>query len=402
MLKAAAPLATGDTAALGAAKYASLEAAYEATMKARADDPAGYVRRAFPNVEQDWQNLSRAAPNQRAEAYSRAVAASIAAQQQLGIAEEDVQPLPKNIADNAVKVFKDVNVPEEDRIQAAAIAVASTPDPKQQQAIFEQLVDAGMPEITQGAFRTLSRGEQGAARRLFQAAMVDPTKLPGKVAETPAVIEQSIQDALMEEGQVGDIYYGLSDGVAENFVKAERDAKLMTNAVNMRLRQGEELESAVAAVAKDLYGDVQIVTGDGRANMQILMPAGADPEPIIDGLAAQMPAVRRAVEATLALPSEVKTSDGTKAVLDAVTQNHADNVLTQGYFRNAEADDSYVFIDPYTGAAISDATGEPIIFKPVPPRQKGPVIDSDYGERTPDAGAGPSVDEFGNPVVLPK
>jgi hypothetical protein len=404
MLKAAAPLATGDAAALGAAKYASLEAAAEATMKARAADPAGYVSNAFPNVQQAWQSASRAAPNQRADAYSRAVAASIAAQEQLGIKSEDVQPLPKNIADNAVKVFKDVNVPEEDRIQAAAVAVASTPDPKQQQAIFEQLVDAGMPEITQGAFRALSRGDEGAARRLFQASIVDPTKLPGKVAETPAVIEQSIQDALMQEGQVGDIYYGLSDGVAENFVKAERDAKLMTNAVNMRLRQGEELESAVAAVAKDLYGDVQIVTGDGRANMQILMPAGENPEPIIDGLEAQMPAVRTAVEATLAVPSEVKTSDGTKAVLDAVTQNHADNVMTQGYFRNAEADDSYVFIDPYTGAAISDATGEPIIFKPakVPPRQKGPVTDSDYGERTPEAGAGPSVDEFGNPVVLPK
>jgi hypothetical protein len=379
MLKAAAPLATGDTAALGAAKYASLAAAAETTMTARAADPAGYVRKAFSNVEQDWQNLSRAPPNQRADAYSRAVAASIAAQKQLGIT--DVKPLPKNIADSAVKVFKDVNLPEEDRIQAAAIAVSSTPDTGQQAAIFEQLVDAGLPEITQGAFRAQSRGDEGAARRLFQAAIVDPTKLPGKVAETPAVIEQSIQDALMQEGQVGDIYYGLSDGVAENFVKAERDAKLMTNAVNMRLRQGEELESAVAAVAKDLYGDVQIVTGDGRANMQILMPAGENPEPVIDGLEAQMPAVRTAVEATLALPTEVVTSDGTKAVLDAVTQNHADNVMAQGYFRNAEADDSYVFIDPFTGAAISDATGEPIIFKPLklPPRPEPPATaGSDY------------------------
>jgi hypothetical protein len=203
----------------------------------------------------------------------------------------------------------------------------------------------------------------------------------------------------MQEGQVGDIFYGLSDGVAENFVKAERDAKLMTNAVNMRLRQGEELESAVAAVAKDLYGDVQIVTGDGRANMQILMPAGENPEPIIDGLVAQMPAVRLAVESTLALSSEVKTSDGTRAVLDAVTQNHADNVLAQGVWRNAEADGSYVFIDTYTGAAISDATGEPIIFKPLPVAPRVVREQIEFEQRTPEAGAGPSVDENGNPVV---
>jgi hypothetical protein len=402
MLKAAAPLATGDTAALGAAKYASLTAAAEATMKARADDPAGYVRRAFPNVEQDWQNLSRAPPNQRAEAYSRAVAASIAAQEQLGIT--DVQPLPKNIADNAVKAFKDVNVPEEDRVSSVAVVLASTPDREQRQALFEQLVDAGMPDITEGAFEAIARGDTGAAQRLFQASLVDPTKLPGKVASTPAQIEERIQSLLMTEGQVGDIYYGLSDGVAENFVRAERDAKLMTNAVNLRLRNGEELDSAVAAVGKDLYGDVQIVTGDGRVNMQILMPAGENPEPIIEGLEAQMPAVRRAVEASLVLPAGLSTADSSKAVFGAATQNYADDVMAQGYFRNAEGG-GYVFmifIDPFTSKAVSDAAGEPIIFKPLPVAPRVVRDRFEFEQRTPDAGAGPSVDESGNPVVLPK
>jgi GH24 family phage-related lysozyme (muramidase) len=407
MLKAAAPLATGDTAALGAAKYASLEAAAEATMKARAADPAGYVSNAFPNVKQDWQNVSQAAPNQRADAYSRAVAASIAAQEQLGIT--DVQPLPKNIADNAVKVFKDVNVPEEDRIQAAAIAVSSTPDPKQQAAIFEQLVDAGLPEITQGAFRALSRGDEGAARRLFQASIVDPTKLPGQSPQQPAVIEERIQSLLMSKGQVGDVFYGLRHGVADNFVKAERDTKLMTNAVNMLLRQGVELDSAVMAVGKDLYGDVQIVTSDGRANMQILMPAGENPEPIIEGLEAQTPAVRKAVEASLAAgrieweaaTGAPTTGSGMKAVGDAATQNHADYVMAEGHWRNAEVEGGFVWIEPYDGEAITDAAGEPIIFKPILVAP-GVREQLEFEQRTPEAGAGPSVDESGNPVVLPK
>lgn len=369
----AQPNSSGDDAALQQERYEVLSKAADATMKAREADPAGYVRRVSPTLDQAWKGV----PTD----YSGAVAMSIAAQEQLGI--KDIKPLPKNAAEYTVETFKDPNQPETERFSAVTNALMSTPDAEQRRAIFEQLVDAGLPDMTEGAFEAMSRGDEGAARRLLQAAIIDPTKLPGKSPETPAAIDGGIQSTLMAEGQLGDIYYGLSDGSAENFVRAERDTKLINNAVNLRLRNGEDLETAIAGVSKDLYGDVQVVSGDSRVNAQVLVPSDADPDLIVDGLAAVMPEVESAIKRALPVPDNAPTADGTKAILDATTSAYMENVLAEGYFRNAG--DGYVFIDPYTGAAIPNEAGEPMIFKMpkvIPPSNKTPGAQDmpmDYG-----------------------
>jgi hypothetical protein len=354
LVKEALPTSSGDLAGLEQARYETLAKAAETTLKAREADPALYVRRAFPGVDAEWNN------SQSVGNYQAAVAASIAAQQQIGI--RNVQPLPKEIADTAVTAFKDENVSQSDRIAAVGNILMATPDAGQRQILFNQLVGAGLPDITEGAFEALTRGDQGAAQRLFQAAMVDPSKLPGKIEEKPAAIDQAIQDSLMAEGEVGDVYYGLSDGSAENFVRAQRDSKLINNAVNIRIRNGETLDQAIQGVAKDLYGDVQVVTGDDRVNAQILVPSDQDANSVIEGLSALMPDVQKALTETLAVPAEADASDGTKAVLDAATANYAASVLAEGYFRNSG--DGYVFIDPKTGLAVADENAQPIIFKP--------------------------------------
>lgn len=470
MVNEAKPVSSGDDAALETKRYEALSTAAESTLKAREADPALYARRAFPAVAAAWETV------QPGQSYQDAVALSIAAQEQLGIT--DIKPLYKEAADTAVAKFKDPNLSEMDRMSSISSAIMSTPDPAQQQAIFEQLVDAGLPDMTEGAFTALSRGDTGAARRLFQAAMIDPSKLPGKSPETPAVIDETVQNTLMDQGQLGDIYYGLTDGTAENFTRAERDTKLISNAVNLRLREGEDLETAIASVSKDLYGDVQVVEGDGRVNVQALAPSSVDPQTIVDGLAATMPEVRTAVTAALPRISAGPTgtpaglveagnidlekrpvvknadgsistvrstsfnidgtevliptvspdgkilsnedalrlyketgqhlgkfdtpedatayaeslheaqasfyknrNDGTKAILDATTAAYIENVLAEGFFRNSG--DGYVFIDPYIGAAISDASGKTIIFKPpmvIPPESDttGPLTDDAF------------------------
>lgn len=452
MVTEAAPTSSGDDAAIEQKRYTALSGAAEATLKAREADPAKYVRQAFPAVDTAWDNVQASPEN-----YAQAVAISTAAQEQLGITE--IKPLPKDATEYAVTKFKDPNLPETERLGAISTAIMSTPDPDQQRMIFEQLVDAGLPDLTEGAFGALSRGDTGAARRLFQAAMIDPSKLPGKAPETPETINGEIQSQLMSEGQVGDIFYGLTDGSAENFTRAERDTKLISNAVNLRLREGEDLDTAIAGVSKDLYGDVQVVDGDGRVNVQALVPTSADPNAIVDGLAAVMPEVQAAVTASMPIVSAGPTSkpsgqveagnidlenrpqvknadgsistvrstsfnidgtevliptvsddgkilsnedalllykktgkhlgkfetpddatayaealheaqerfykgraDGTKAILDATTQNYIDNVMGEGYFRSSG--DGYVFIDPYTGTAIAGPDGSPLIFHP--------------------------------------
>jgi hypothetical protein len=221
-----------------------------------------------------------------------------------------------------------------------------------------------LPDITQGAFEALSRGDSGAAERLFQAAMVDPTKLAGKLPGDikPDAIDSAIQDKIMGEGEIGDLYYGLSNGTADNYVRAQRDAKLINNAVNLRLRNGETLDQAIAGVSKDLYGDVQPVN---ETNMQILVPKDQDVNAVTTGLTAALPDVRSAIETILTVPSDAKTSDGTKAILATAVRQKTDDIMANGYFRNSG--DGYVFVDPRTSLAVADQAGNPIIFKPKSP-----------------------------------
>lgn len=354
VVREAAPTSSGDDAALQQKRYDTLSSAAANTLKAREDDPALYARRAFPNVHAAWSN-----PNMTGEDYQNAIAASIAAQQQLGI--KNIKPIMKDTIDTLVTTYKDENLPEQDRISAVTQVLGSTADPAQKRMLFEQLVDAGLPEITEGAFEALSRGDSGAARRLFQAAMIDPSKLPGQAPHKPSEIDEAVQSQLMDEGKLGNIYYGLSDGTAENFVRAERDSKLIANSVNLRVRNGEDLDDAVEAVAKDLYGDVQVITGGWSVNAQVLAPADADPDVIVKGLVAVEPQVRDVLAERLAVPADTNKKDGTKAILDTATTNYIDNVMAEGFFRNA--DGGYVFIDPYVGAAVSDRQGGPIIFQ---------------------------------------
>ena len=360
VVEAAKPSATGTGAAIEQQRYETLSKAADTIIKERDADPASYARKAFPAVDAAWQNAN-------ADGYQNAIAASVAAQRQLGVT--NVKPLPKPAAESVVANYKNVNNSEEQRIAAISSALMATPDAAQRRVIFEQLVDAGLPDITEGAVEALARGDGGAANRLFQAAMVDIDKLPGKAPEKPTAIKEAIQDGLMAEGEVGDIYYGLSDGVAENFVRAERDGKLLTNAVTIRLRNGEDLGTAVQAAAKDLFGDVQVVDGGGRVNAQILLPASEDADAVIDGLAALEPELRKAVSVTV--PDGIPAKDGSKAIVEAATSAYADNVLAEGFWRNSG--DGFVFIDPYIGKAIAGPDGSPIIFKPVQPKPGAPA-----------------------------
>ncbi|MBZ9807701.1 phage tail tip lysozyme [Mesorhizobium sp. ESP-6-2] len=447
----AKPVSSGDDAALEQKRYDFLSSAADATLKAREADPATYVKQAFPAVAARWA----AAP--AIGNYQSAVAASIAAQQQLGI--RDPQPLPKDIADNAVNIWKDENQPQANRIGAVSSIIMATNDPGQRKILFNQMVKSGLPDITEGAFEALSRGDEGAAQRLFQAAMVDPSKLAGKIPNDikTSDIDQAVQETLMDEGQIGDLYYGLSNGTADNYTRATRDAKLINNSVNIRLRNGETMDQAIAGVAKDLYGDVKPVTAD---NVQIIVPNNQDAEAVVSGLQAALPDVKAALTTALAPPAAgpsgpvkgqiaagnidlatrpvVKNDDGTistvrsmsyendagqevliptvsnegkvmsndeaikywgekgqflgkfdnpddatayaeslhesqaqfyagratggNAIMNAVTSDSINRILSEGYFRNSGG--GYVFIDPYLGAAVADAQGNPIIFKP--------------------------------------
>lgn len=348
----AKPTSSGDDAAVQTARYETLANAAETTIKARQADPAAYVQQAFPSVNRAWTAAAETGN------YQQALTETANAQTQLGI--QNMKLMPKTVADSAITKFKDENAPEQDRINAVTGLIFSTPDAGQRQAVFNQLVDSGLPDTTEGAVDALARGDEGAGRRLMQAALVDPTKLPGQAPFKPAEIDAEIQAKIMDEGQIGDVFYGLSDGSVENQQRAIRDSKLLTNAVNLRVRNGETLDAAVNAASKDLYGDVKPMTGDGNVNAQVLLPAEADPDTYVGGFTGLLPTVRSQLETAVVVPKEAGVADGGNAVLQGVRSNYIDSVMSEGYFRNSE--DGYVFIDPFVGAAIAGADGKPLIF----------------------------------------
>jgi hypothetical protein len=361
VVKDAEPTSSGNDAALQQDRYDMLTKAADATIKARDADPAGYVRKTFPIVDAAWRNAEAEG------GYRAAVAASIAAQQQLGIA--DVKPLPKFAADDAVETFKNEQAPASDRVASVMRVLVATDDNSQRRALFEQLVDAGLPGEVEGAVDAYLRGDEGAANRLFEAAMVDVSKLPGKAEATPAEIDQGIQEALFAEGEIGDIYYGISDGSADNLLSAQRDNKLLSNAVNIRMRRGESMEDAVQGAAKDLFGDVQVVN---QSNAQILLPKDADVNAVLSGLESRLPDVRSALQKSMTLQGPVPASDGTKAIMDAATANRIEDIIASGYFRSTSG--GFVYIDPYTGGAVADETGKPIIWT-LPAAVAEPVVE---------------------------
>ena len=293
-VKAATPVSSGANAAFEQGRYEVISTAAQQTLTARNADPAAYVRQAFPSVDAAWKAAKDA------DGYKAAVSASIAAQQQLGV--DIVRPLPKAIAAEAAGVFNDLRRPEADRIAAVRQVLMATDDLEQRRVMFDQLVDSGLPDITEGAVEAMSRGDEGAAWRLFQAAMVDPEKLPGQGAKSPDVVRQAIQDMLMAPGMPGDVYYGITNGSAENYLRAQRDAKLITNAVNIRMINKENLYDAIDGVSKDLFGNVQVVEGDDRVNAEILIPKDQDPKVVLDGLVALQGDVKAALRAALKPP----------------------------------------------------------------------------------------------------
>ncbi|WP_189343980.1 hypothetical protein, partial [Mesorhizobium sp. M1C.F.Ca.ET.196.01.1.1] len=61
------------------------------------------------------------------------------------------------------------------------------------------------------------------------------------------------------------------------------------------------------------------------------------------------------------------------ATVKAALENHVENVLLQGKWRNGPEDGTYVFMDSYTGQAIGDATGNPVVFRIHPVMRPAPT-----------------------------
>lgn len=299
MVESYAPKSQGDAAAVELKRFETISQAAAATLKARNEDPAGYAAEVFPAVKNAWQNVG-----QGQEGLSQAIAITALAQEQLGVEKQEL--LPKQMSDKVAATFNDKEAPPEERIGALTSMVFATQDEEQQQAIFKQLVASGVPAHAQGAMDALSRGDTGAAMRLFRAATIDPKDLPGQLPDNikAADIDQKISATLLDEGQIGDVIYGIGDGRTDGLERLATDGALITNAVKLMLidHSASGIDDAIQKVAKDMWGDVRPVTGKGwgnKANVQIVLPNGTDDRPYRAGFDALLATVGQAASASM-------------------------------------------------------------------------------------------------------
>lgn len=346
----ARPVISGPGFADEMENYTRLQNAVDINQKQRAADPVAYVQNIFPKVKEAWAGATASS-----DAFQNALALTAAAQQQIGIPALDQKLLPDNVAKAAVEAFK-ADVPEAQRINAVSGIVLATKDPQQQGAIFKQLVAAGLPDMTEGAVRAYARGDQAAGERLMRAAIIDPKELPGKIAANENDIRQAIQDQVMADGEIGDVSYGISFGQAENLATAERDSKLLTRAVQLRMVGGEDMSTAIEGAKKDLFGPIKVVDSGGvLATVGETVNAGQ----FRDGTEALRPQIEAALRSVYQAPDPSITG-AAKALVDATTENRIKDILAQGVFRNVAG--GYGFLDPYTNKFVQGADGKPVVF----------------------------------------
>jgi hypothetical protein len=365
VVEAAMPTSTGDMAAIEAQKFDALSTAAAATLKARNDDPVGYTRQSFPNVDAAWSAIGEEGVDQEA-AMSNAIKVTAEAQERLGI--ETPKLLPKALAENAAKAFNDGTLPQEQRMASVVAVLGASQNDDHQAAIFKQLVDAGVPAYMQGAFVALERGDQGAASYLFRAAMVDPadmkSKLPGGV--TDGQIETAIGELVFDENEIGDVIHNISNGESESIYNAGLDGTLILKAAKLRLVDGSasSADEAVRKVMRDMYGDVRVVTGKswgGAAGVKIVLPKDEPAEPLYQGFNALLPQVADAVAADLTAGANPDMDKTAASIFVQGRTNRVSTVLDEGYFTGDERN-GFRFIDPKTGQAIPDENGEDLVF----------------------------------------
>lgn len=363
MLEEKAPTASGDMAQFETQRYQALVEAAATTKKAREADPAGYTLSVMPAVQEKFDAAE--ADKNNPEAFSEALAAMSLAQEMLGI--DNPALLPKPMAQKAAADFNNTELPAEARIGALTSAIFATQDEGQQRAILDQLQAEGVPDYLDPALDALARNDEAAARQLFRAATFDTKDLPGKLEYTPAQIREEMQSTVFDQGQIGDIVYGLTGGTADNYAKAARDNVLFERAVMLRLADGSatDLKDAVKKTTRDMFGDVQAVRSGGstvRAGMQVTLPVGEDRSQYELGFTTLLPEIAETLfDQMTAVLAGAPTEDGTAQLGAVVRDNDIAFVLENGHFTNVKPG-VFAFVDPRNGDAVLGRNGEPLTF----------------------------------------
>lgn len=379
---AATPMSSGNNAALEQKRFDAISKAADSVMKARAEDPAGYVLNTMPAVQSAFAEAQKDKSK-----FPMALKTMAQAQVELGIA--DPKPLPKGMVTAAVTAWKDETKPSPERIGAVAGVVFASNDPAQQDAIFSQMVSAGLPEMLSGPLHAMRRGDMDAAQALMRAALIDPSKLGAVGLDvTDKALKDEIGNTVFGPGGIGAVSYGLHASTADNMAAVGSASELIFRDAKLSLMGGQASDAtqAVALAAKHMFGDDQVLqtsAGGGlqipvglgvislgdrgaTANVQATIPRAADPAVVSKGFANLTPLVRQSLRAFMiggGLPGA--DGEGNMPLLMSV-DNYVDNAMNDGFFTDAggflpAGQKGYVYV--YNDGPIPRPDGQgPMVF----------------------------------------
>ncbi|WP_146126985.1 phage tail tip lysozyme [Labrys okinawensis] len=140
----------------------------------RRKDPNGYVRSLHPQIDRLWTDAGTSPERLRA-----ALAATNAAMDRLGMPTEGRALLPKAMVDQALSAFGDRSKSLAERLVPLRAALSASADPGAQQAIFGQMVSAGLPPALEYAAIAYAKGNAPLAERFAAAALGTGGKATG-------------------------------------------------------------------------------------------------------------------------------------------------------------------------------------------------------------------------------
>ncbi|MGN8118850.1 D-Ala-D-Ala carboxypeptidase family metallohydrolase [Labrys sp. 22185] len=150
-------------------RHARAEQAIALNLAFRSKDPNAYIRALNPRIDQLWTEAGTSP-----ERLKTALSATNAAMDRLGMPVEERRLIPKAMVDQALAAFGDRSKPMAQRLAPLRAALVAGADPKAQQAIFGQMVSAGLPPMLEYAAIAYARGDASLAERFATAALGSP------------------------------------------------------------------------------------------------------------------------------------------------------------------------------------------------------------------------------------
>ena len=381
-VRSATPISSGNNAELEQKRFDIIQRAASAVLDQRAKDPAGYVLNTMPAVQAAFAEAQKDASKMPA-----ALTAMAEGQKELGL---DPAPLPKGLVTAAVQAFNDTTLPAAQRLAGVAQWVFATDDLVQQDAIFQQMQTAGLPQGTAGVFYAMRRGDQTAAQNLLTAAMVPADQLAKMpIGITDDAIKNEIVSTVFDDAGIGTIAFGVHTGATDNLMAAGSAADLIFRDAKLLISRGmaPDAVQAVRMATRDYFGDDQVIKGNTRqldisvpvglgsigfgdtrpaANVLVTAPAGANVEQMKSGFANVLPLVRASLRAYMigdGLPTE--SGEGNMALTMSV-DNYVETALLDGFFTDASGfvapgQKGYVFMYNDGPVLRSDGKG-PLVF----------------------------------------